>query len=65
MYKLLIYDLNDTVYLRMIFFLKLLSYYFFDLCNILTDELDQKIIILSFLLVYRILIYRSYTLCEK
>ena len=34
-YKLLFYDFNGIIYLHKIFFKKLLSYYFIDLCQIL------------------------------
>ena len=34
-YKLLIYNFNRTIYLHIIFKIKILSYYFIDLCQIL------------------------------
>ena len=34
-YKLLIFNFNGVMYLHRIFFKKILSYYFIDLCQIL------------------------------
>ena len=60
-YKLLIYNFNETICLHRIFYKKILSYYFIDLCQILNRSKlgPAKFINLQILLIYRVLIYRG------
>ena len=59
-YKLLIYNFNGTIYLHRIF-LKILSYCYINLCQILNQSKlgPAKFINLQILLIYRVLIYRG------